>query len=141
MDLSRLADILYTEGCSCVVSNYGTVRRFHHRGVRDLYELYTHEPDALTGALVADKVIGKGAAALMAAGGVREVYTDVISTPALDLLRSAGIAVVYSECVANIFNRAGSGLCPLEKLCLDCNTPEECIPLIKQFIDQQTISR
>ena len=141
MDLTGLADILHKEHCSCVIFNRGNVFHFLRRGVRDLYDLLTMQPDLLAGAMIADKVIGKGAAALMVAGGVREVYADVISDPALELLTAAGIDVVYGKRVANIFNRAGTGLCPVEELCIGCATAEECIPLIQQFIDQQTISQ
>ena len=42
-------------------------------------------------AQLADKVIGKGAAALIVLGKMKEVYADIISTPALSLLRAAGI--------------------------------------------------
>ena len=138
MHLSLLADILHDEDCSCVIYSDGVVHRFRRRGVRDLYELYTHDRSILAGATIADKVVGKGAAALMAAGGVHCVYTDVISEPALELLRSAGVDITYGKCVPNIFNRAGTDLCPVEKLCNGCATAEECIPLIQQFIDQQT---
>ena len=37
----------------------------------------------MKGAAIADKVIGKGAAALMVLGGFKTVYADIISTPAL----------------------------------------------------------
>jgi iron complex outermembrane receptor protein len=38
----------------------------------------------LDGASIADKVIGKGAAALMIAGCIKEVYADVISEAAME---------------------------------------------------------
>ena len=45
----------------------------------------------MRGAQIADKVIGKAAAVLMVLGRVQEVYTDIISEPALVLLRRANI--------------------------------------------------
>ena len=51
---------------------------------------------------MADKVIGKAAAALLALGGVREVFALVISLPARELLERAGIATGYSEEVPHI---------------------------------------
>lgn len=140
MDIASLTDILHSEKCSCVIYNHGSISRFHQRGVKDLYELLTGNPAILNGAIIADKVIGKGAAALMIVGKVKSVYADVISNPALELLVKADVPVKYAMCVSNIINRAGTGICPVETLCLGCKTAEECIPNIQSFINQQTQS-
>jgi hypothetical protein len=102
--------------------------------VKDLYRLLEEEPELLDGAFVADKVVGKGAAALMVLGGVREVYAGVISTPALSLFHENGITVRMGQEVPNIVNRAGDGVCPVEQLCRQCMTAAECLPLIKEFV-------
>lgn len=140
MDISSLTDILHSEKCSCVIFNHGDLSRYHRRGVKDLYELLIENPSVLDGALIADKVIGKGAAALMTVGKVRSVYADVISNPALELFKEAAVSVKYAICVPNIINRAGNGICPVETLCLGCKTAEECIPHIQTFINQQNQS-
>lgn len=114
--------------------NGDEVVRCHERGVKDLFRLFNTRPELLSGAFVADKVIGKGAAALMIAGGIASVYTDVISRPALELFRRSGTEVDFRLCVENIINRAGTGICPVEKLCAGCETAAECIPLIEGFI-------
>lgn len=129
-----LIETLHSEKCSCVIENDGLVYTFNKKGVKDLYFVLTHSNNILKGASVADKVIGKGAAALMILGGVKDVYADVISEPALALLRESGIDVDYSELVPNIINRAGTGICPVETLCLSCATAEECLPLIEEFL-------
>ena len=59
----------------------------------DIYDLLTQEPEFLKGASIADKVVGKGAAALMILGGIKELYTDIISTKALELLQKSDIKV------------------------------------------------
>ena len=98
--------------CSCVVRNGDEVRIFRERGVKDLYRLLREEPQLLDRAFVADKVVGKGAAALMILGGVEELFADVVSRAALDLLTAAGKAVAYTVAVPHIVNRAGDGICP-----------------------------
>lgn len=136
---------LLAEGCSCVIRNGERLRSFHQRGVSDLWQLLHEEPEWLRGAFVADKVVGKGAAALMIAGGVRGLFARTISRPALDLLAGAGIPVEYETTVPYIINRAGNGMCPVEQLCADARTSEECLPRIGAFIrrmqDQQTGTR
>lgn len=81
------------------------------------------EPQLLRGAFIADKVVGKGAAALMVLGGVEGLFADVVSRPALELLAGAGIAVEYTVVVPNIVNRAGTGTCPVEQLCAGRRRP------------------
>ena len=99
-ELDRKAvERLHEEQCSCVVRNGETMRSFHQRGVSDLWRLLHEEPDLLRGAFIADKVVGKGAAALMTAGGVRGLYARTVSRPALDLLAEAGIPVEYEVAV------------------------------------------
>lgn len=130
----RAIERLYAEGCSCVVRNGETTRSFHQRGVSDLWRLLHEEPEVLRGAFVADKVVGKGAAALMAVGGVRGLYARTVSRPALDLLATVGIPVEYETAVEHIINRAGTGICPVEQLCADAPTPEACLPRIGEFV-------
>ena len=82
-------------------------------------------------------VIGKAAAAIMAIGGVKKVHTGVISESAYDLLVRSGIEISFDKKVAYIINRTQTDRCPLEKLCADASTPQECIPLIDAFIKKQ----
>lgn len=136
--IEELAAVLHTEKCSCVIYNGGTITLCRERGVKDLMALLKHNPATLSGAMIADKVIGKGAAALMILGKVKTVYADVISQPALDLFNNIQTDVTFGTLVPNIINRNGTGICPVESLCSDCNTAEECLPLIKKFISDIT---
>ena len=70
--MEKLINLLHTGGYSCTIANGGKIRTFTQRGVADLYDLLTQEPEFLKGALIADKVVGKGAAALMILGGIKE---------------------------------------------------------------------
>lgn len=135
--MDALIELLHDGKHSLVVAN-GEVRTFDGRGISDLYQLYHNAPKFLRGAVVADKVIGKGAAALMVMGGVRSVYADTISVPALSLLQDNRIAVGYALKVANIINRQGDGICPVEALCSRCLTAAECVPLIDNFMKSKT---
>lgn len=127
--------MLHASQCSCVVANGTRIEQFHERGVKDLHKILADDRALLNGAFIADKVVGKGAAALMVAGGVREVYADVMSRAALSLFQQSGVAVEYGTLVDNIINRAGTDICPVEKLCMQCSTADECLPLITQFIE------
>ncbi len=74
--MEELINLLHSGGYSCVIANGDNIRTFTQRGVADLYDLLTQEPDFLKGASIADKVVGKGAAALM----ILEVSGNCIQT-------------------------------------------------------------
>ena len=99
-----------------------------------LYQLLVGEPGFLKGASVADKVVGKAAAALMIIGGVKELCTPVISRLACELLERTEIKVTYLRCVPHIINRTQTDWCPLEIRCAELQTPEECLEQIEEFI-------
>lgn len=132
-----LIERLFAEKASCVICNGGDVRVFRERGIKDLYRLLCEEPVFLRGAFVADRVVGKGAAALMILGGVAEVFADVISRPARDLFEEAHVRVDCRLETDHIVNRTKTGWCPVETLCRDCGTARECLPLIRKFIEKQ----
>lgn len=136
--MNELIQILDSENCSLVVSS-DEVHTFFGRGISDLFWLLGEKPVLLNGARIADKVVGKGAAALMVLGAVGEVYAQVISKPALALLEQAGIHVSYGMLVPNIVNREGSGMCPLEMRCMSCATAEECLTQIQAFIKEMSM--
>lgn len=135
--MQSLTTLLHDGNHTLVVAGGdGEVRTFDRRGVADLFDLLTAEPRFLRGAIVADKVVGKGAAALMISGGVAEVHADIISEAALALFAESNVnvRVSFDRQVPFIRNRAGTGCCPVEALCRDCATAAECLPRIRNFI-------
>lgn len=132
--LDGAIELLRKNGASLVVVKDGTISEFYGRGVSDLFRLLHEEGGKLKDALVADKVVGKGAAALMILGGVKGVYAELISAPALALFAASKVSVSYGELTPGIINRAGTGPCPVEQLCSECQTAEECLPLITEFL-------
>lgn len=112
----------------------GEIREFHRQGVIDLFTLLTEEPQMLLGAQIADRVIGRGAALLMVKGRVQEVFAYVISKQALDILQQAGIPTTYATLQPHIINRAGTDICPVEKLTASTDDPDEAYELIKEFL-------
>lgn len=123
------------DGHSLAVRNHGETRVYDGRGIIDLYRLVTGT-DFLCGADVADKVVGKGAAALMILGGVKRVHALTVSRQALALFADSTATVSYDTAVDAIINRSGTGPCPVESLCADCSTAEQCLPLITTFVEK-----
>ena len=123
------SSLLSSASTIAVVSN-GEVFTSQERGVKPLLHLLTEKKGFLKGASVADKVIGKAAALLMALGEIKEVHTLIISEPAIKVFEKYNIPCFYDKKVTRIVNRAGDGLCPMETLCLDVENPQEAFDRI-----------
>lgn len=132
--MKELIDILHNEQLTLVVkSKDGTIHRFTQRGVKDLLALVTQQPQVLNEALIADKAVGKAAAACMVMGRVKHVHADVMSEPALALLQQHGVEAEHGTMVDHIINRTGDDWCPMEKLSKDETDPEVIIQKIRNF--------
>ena len=124
----------------CVASSSGKIVNFNNRGVADLFNLLCTSPAFLENAVVADRVIGRGAALLLTKGKVRQVYARLLSEPALEVLSHAGIDVEWEKLVPNIINRAGTDVCPVERLTTGVDDPEQAFVIIRKFLTK-TISK
>lgn len=132
--MKQLIDILHSEGLTLVVkSGDGTIHRFTQRGVKDLLTLVTTAPEVLHSAIIADKAVGKAAAACMVQGGVKQVWADVMSEPAMTLLRAYGVEAECGTLVDHIINRTGTDWCPMERLSREIDDPATIIQKIQDF--------
>ncbi len=131
IDGEQMLEQLNAQGLSLLVRNHGVTTRHENRGVQDLLSLIESQPERLKGAVVADKMVGKAAAALMIAGGVREVHTNLICTEARKLFEQAGVSVFAKEEVPMILNRDRSGQCPIDNRLNDVVTVEDCVRILQ----------
>ena len=137
----ELTQILHTGHHSLVVAQGEDIRTFDGKGVSDLLTLLDKNGELLKEARVADKIVGKAAAGLMVCGGVKEVYADIICTPAIALLRKQGLAVSYGEEVDHIENRTHEGWCPLETACKNLSNAEDIKAAILHIINRNNIDK
>ncbi len=127
----QMLEMLNEQGLSLLVYNDSVLTTHDSKGVQDLLQLIAEQPERLRGAIVADKIIGKAAAALMASGGVVEVHTNIICTPARELLEREGIKVYAGEEVPKIMNKDWSGQCPMDARLNGVETVEECVEILR----------
>ena len=116
-------------GYTCVVFVDGCEYTFYERGVKPLISLLQMQR-SFVGAVAADKCVGAGAAHLYVLLGVRGVWANVISIPAIEVLKQNGIDVFYEQCVPYIINRKGDGVCPIEDAVAPAKTSKEAYDLI-----------
>ena len=122
---------------SLVVYNHDSLSTYASPRVNDLMHLVTTEPERLRDAIVADKRIGNAASTLIAFGGVREVHTNFVTHRAKQILRQAGVGLVYTTEGDYILNRDGSAQCPMDAALNDISSPQEGFDILRsQFYNK-----
>lgn len=105
------------------------VFRSKARGVAPVFEAMGARV-SLSGAVVADRVIGRAMALLLAGEGVRLVYGQTVSTPARVFLNARGLFAGAGREVPGIRNRAGDGPCPMEQATMDIEDPAKALAVV-----------
>lgn len=100
------------------------------RGIGPALRLY--RAGILRGADVADRIVGRAAAALFVAGGVVSVHADVMSEGAAEFLSSYGIPNSADVITSEIINRTKTGICPMEAAVKDLDDPQQMIAAIER---------
>ncbi len=120
IDLNEAKEKLLGGGYTCVFYNGAKFFTFTERGVKPLVSLLEKGVDCRD-FCAADKIVGRAAAFLYAALGVKAVFACVITKSAITLLNDFGITVEYGKAVVNVINRQGSGICPFDAAVLGVN--------------------
>ncbi len=138
MTLMKAKELLESGGYTCVLTDGTAVYTSTLRGVRPLVQ-FLRSGTIPSGFSAADKVIGKATAYLYVLLGVREIYAQVISEPAVGVLQENGIHVQYGQMVSNIINRKGDGICPFEATVMDITDPENAYDAILHKMQEMNI--
>ena len=113
--LEEVKEILHQKGASLVVAyENGEIKEYYQDRIKDIKDILKEDENALKGAVIADKVIGKVAGSILTVAGVKEIYADVISEYAIPVLEENHIKYEYKEKVQYIVNQAKTGMCPME---------------------------
>lgn len=122
VDVARTT--LEKENCTFVAYNGKKTVKSFERGVKPLLEMIDEGTD-LSGYSAVDRVVGRAAAFLYVKLRISEVYSYVLSRPAVEIFDRYRIPVSYEKLVDVIVNRTNTGLCPMESSVMDTNDPEE----------------
>lgn len=90
-----------------------------------MFKAIRDKGDSLSGAALADKIVGRAIAMLCLYARLASVYADMASQGALDLLKEQGIDVTSKRIVPNILNYDGTDFCPFEKLAQSTTSPSQ----------------
>lgn len=134
-DLNKARSLLDTGSYTCAVCRGEAIHTATERGVKPLLSWLDAGLD-LTGFSAADRVVGRATAFLYCLLGVKEVYANVMSHPAAEVLRSHGIAAEAGKLVDGIINRKGTGPCPFEAAVMDITDANEALAAIRKKMVQ-----
>lgn len=114
-NLEIVKEKLYSTNASLVVlySN-GECKEYYQNRIKDIKKILQENGEALQGAIIADKVIGKVVGSILTVAGVEEIYADVMSKYAINVLDKNNIKYEYKELVDYIRNNEKTGMCPME---------------------------
>lgn len=133
-DLELARRIWQKEKLNLVVVKRGQVLvSSGEKGIYPLFKAILDKGDSLSGAAVADRIVGSAAAMLCLYAGVASVYAGTASEKALDLLKEQGVDIVSENVVPHILNHEGTDLCPFEKLTQSINGPSQLFSALKSF--------
>lgn len=114
-NLEVVKERLYSTNASLVVQYAnGEVKEYYQNRIKDIKEILQNDKQALQGATIADKVIGKVASSILVVAGVKEIYADVMSKYAIPVLKENDVGYEYKNLVEYVQNNDKTGMCPME---------------------------
>lgn len=134
-DFERAVSLLHRDGYTCVLCDRDRVLTSREHGLAPLIRLLDTN-ESLQDMAAADRLIGRAAALLLLAAGVKAVYGEVMSEEAHRLLSDAGVRTEYGTLVPKILNRAGTAPCPMEQAAEAVTDPAEALPVLRQALQE-----
>lgn len=114
-NLEIVKNRLYEKKASLVVMfENGNIEEYYSPRVKDIVSILKTNENALKGATIADKVIGKVAASLLTVAGVKEIFANTISEFAIPVLEENNVKYDYKNKAEYIINNEKTGMCPME---------------------------
>lgn len=130
-DIENARDLLEKERKTCVLCRGAARYSSEKTGIAPMVDFISDGVD-LRGFSAADKIVGKAAALLFVLAGVAEVYAEVMSKEAAEILRQHGIPCSWGEMTERIVNRAGTGPCPMEEAVRGLTDPRAALEAIRE---------
>ena len=127
-------ELLRAQGYTCVFQAEDDLIVERSRGVSPLLTLL-ESGKKLQDYSAADRVVGKAAAFLYVLLSVDELFAEVISEPAREVLLAHNIPFFAEKTVPAIRNRSGDGFCPMESAVLEIQTPVEALEAIRKTLN------
>ncbi len=128
--LEEAKKILLDNDFTCVATDGDNICISNDRGIKRLVYWYEHK--SIDGYMVADKVVGRGAAFVYVLIGVRCIWAKIISDAAIEIFNMYNINFFYDKRVENISNRNNTDICPIEASLADVYDLKAAMDIIRR---------
>ena len=135
-DLGTAKEILKKRDLSLAIVKKGELLfESSSSGIKGLLQAIDKLEACLEGSSVADRVVGRAAALLLAYSRVREVYAATLSDEGLEVLKENSVPVEHDNLVPKILDRKGEDICPFEKFSITITSVEEAYRQLEAFTE------
>jgi len=136
-DVRMAREIFDNEKAALVIVKEGRVLfKSDSSGIRGLLQAIGKLGEEMAGSSVADKVVGRAAALLLAYSSVREVYASVLSREGMKVLKENRIKIEHQTLVQTILNQTGKDTCPFEKFSSQITSLDTAYEQLKNFAEE-----
>lgn len=104
-------------------------------GISGLLRAIQELGERLSGASVADKIVGKAIALLCLYARIEGVYGSVMSGEAKKLFEENKVHAEWEELIGNVLDSCKSATCPFDRLAAGITDPEEAYKKLKALQD------
>ena len=133
-DVELAKELLDNNGASLVIVKEGQpLFKSAKNGIYGLLQAIEKLRNEIFGSSVADRVVGRAAALLLANSQVNEVYAPVLSIEGRKVLEMNNIKVEHLNLVQKILDRTGKNICPFEKFSYNIKSLDQAYEQLKKF--------
>jgi hypothetical protein len=136
-DVEVAKEILGNKGVTLVIVKEEKILfKSDSSGIRGLLQAIEKLKKEMYSSSVADRIVGKAAALLLAYSHVNEVYASVLSKEGLKVLEENRIKVECSNLVQTVLDRTGKNICPFEKFSSEIKSLDKAYKQLKDFAEK-----
>ena len=136
-DIEMAKKILGNKGVSLVIVKEGQILfESDSSGIRGLLQSIEKLKIEMYGSSVADRIVGRAAALLLAYSRVNEIYAFVLSRGGLEVLEENRIKVECQNLVQIIRDQTGKNICPFEKFSSEIKSLDKAFEQLKDFAEK-----
>ncbi len=134
-DLKKAIQYLNENSCTCVLVKGEKIYSSTKKGIAPMLDFIQSGVD-LRGFSACDLIVGKAVAMLFSYAGVKAVHAKILSKSGADYLNKRYVPYTFDVLTENIINRAGDGICPMEKIVESVEDEETAVYLLKEKLKQ-----
>ncbi len=112
----------------------GEIKYYNQRNLKPLFLALEDNNNDFSNCYITDRRISKASAMLMVYGRAKHVQTPVMTKSAKELFDKNGVKYETDEIVDSVLDKNSKIKCPLEKLVLNTDNPEEGYKILKQKV-------